>query len=128
MLRVLGSLGALSLACILLCVVLHNSDSPVLAQEPGTPEVMAPAAPDTSAPAPAGEPERIEIRIEFPIVEPLFDIFYAREEPRIETDVIAPVTNPLQQLPPPSRQEEKAEGFRAKRIEKARTLLDRPRE
>ena len=127
-LRILSRLGTTSLACVLLCVMLHNSPIPVMAQEPESVQPVQAVQPDSAATAATSAPERIEIRIEFPIVEPFFDIFYAREEPKIEPDVIAPVANPLKKLPPTTEEVESQIQFRAKRLDKPQMLINRLRE
>jgi len=136
------------LACLLLFLVMLNLPTPVLAQPPerlGLPPSQAPNAVSTtrvdsnktgtagSLSPLTGQTERISIRIEFPLVEPMFDIFYPREEPRIEADAIAPITNPLLELPPspeklPQGVSPQAEEQRASRIAKPQILLDRLRE
>ena len=99
-----------------------------MAQETESVQPTQAVQPDTAAPAATSGPERIEIRIEFPIVEPFFDIFYAREEPKIEPDVIAPAANPLKKLPPTSEETEPQKQFRAKRLDRPQMLINRLRE
>jgi len=97
-----------------------------MAQEVSPPSAQT-TAPDTTKPGAQAAPERIEIRIELPIVEPFFNIFYEREEPKIEPDRITPAANPLQKLPP-AVGEIPQEKFRAQRLVKPQVLLDRQRE
>jgi len=123
----LPRIGLLTLACVLPCVLLHHSPATTAwAQETASPPSQV-ATPDTTKPAAPAAPERIEIRIELPIVEPFFNIFYEREEPKIEADRITPVANPLQKLPPAAG-EVPPERFRAQRLVKPQVLLDRQRE
>ena len=121
------------LACLLLFLVMQNLPTPVLAQPPQTPNTAAQGltpgttAVDSTQAGTAAQTERISIRIEFPLVEPMFDIFYPREEPQIEADAIAPITNPLLELPP-TPEKLPQEEHRASRIAKPQILLDRLRE
>jgi hypothetical protein len=120
------------LAYLLLFLICQFLPSAVLAQAQGSGQTPAPnpaiAAPvDSSQAGAGGQTERISIRIEFPLVEPMFDVFYPREEPRIEADAIAPITNPLLELPP-TIEKLPQESPRADRIIKPQSLLDRMRE
>ena len=108
--------------------MLQISTSTVLAQQQESVQPAQTAAPDTSTQAAASGPQRIEIRIEFPIVEPFFDIFYAREEPRIEADVITPIENPLKKLPQSPVEKDAKKDLWAKRLDKPQMLLERLRE
>jgi hypothetical protein len=119
-------IGSTSLACVLLCALLHNLPVTVMAQEPQTPQPAQSTVQDTTATA-ATTPERIDIRIELPIVEPFFDIFYEREEPKIEPDVITPAMTPLQELPP-TEEAIPQEKLQAQRLEDPHKLLDKSRE
>jgi hypothetical protein len=123
----LTRIGSAGLACVLLCVLLHNLPVTVMAQEPQTPQPAQSTVQDTTAPAAPTAPERIDIRIELPIVEPFFDIFYEREEPKIEPDVITPAMNPLQELPP-NKEAIPQEKLQAQRLEDPQKLLDKLRE
>ena len=125
--RLAAVFGSVTLACVLLCVLMHNLPVMVMAQEPEPQAPVETTVQDTTAAVAPAEPGRIEIRIEFPIVEPFFDIFYEREEPRIEPDMITPAANPLQKLPPTS-EEVTQEKLRAKRLEKPQMLLNLLRE
>jgi hypothetical protein len=98
-----------------------------LAQEQETEAPDQESVADTTKTESQTQPEQIRIRIELPIVEPLFDIYYSREEPRIETDEIAPIANPLQSLPT-TVEEVTEKKFQAKKLEKPEILLNRPRE
>ena len=123
----LQSFGIGCLACVLLCVLMYHYTTPLLAQEQETPVPEQEVVGDTTKHESQTEPERIQIRIEFPIVEPLFDIYYSREEPRIEADDITPIANPLQALPTVT-EEVPEQTFQAKKLEKPEVLLNRPRE
>ncbi len=123
----LQSFGIGCLACVLLCVLMYHCTTPILAQEQETTATEQEVMADTTKSEPQTEPERIRIRIEFPIVEPLFDIYYSREEPRIEADEITPIANPLQALPTVT-EEVPEQKFQAKKLEKPEILLNRPRE
>ena len=123
----LQSFGIGSLACVLLCVLMCHCAAPLLAQEQETQAPDQEAVADTAKTDSQTQPERIRIRIELPIVEPLFDIYYSREEPRIEADEITPVANPLQTLPTAAEEVPKKK-FQAKKLEKPEILLNRPRE
>ena len=123
----------ISLACLLLFLACQYLPSMVLAQSSPAPNSAATAPVDSTRAGTTGQTERISIRIEFPLVEPMFDIFYPREEPRIEADAIAPITNPLLELPPtpeklPQGVSPQAEEHRASHIAKPQILLDRLRE
>lgn len=123
----LQSFGIGCLACVLLCALMCHCTIPLLAQEQETQAPDQEAVVDTAKTESQTQPERIRIRIELPIVEPLFDIYYSREEPRIETDEITPIANPLQSLPT-ATEEEPGKKFQAKKLEKPEVLLNRPRE
>ena len=123
----LQSFGIGCLACVLLCVLMYNNTTPLLAQEQQSAVPEQEAVADTTDPGTQNEPERIQIRIEFPIVEPLFDIYYSREEPRIEADDITPIANPLQTLPTVT-EEAPDQNFQAKKLENLEFLLNRRRE
>lgn len=123
----LQSFGIGCLACVLLCVLMCHCTSPLLAQEQEAEALDQEIVADTTETESQNQPEQIRIRIELPIVEPLFDIYYSREEPRIETDEITPIANPLQTLPT-AAEEMPAKKFQAKKLEKPEILLNRPRE
>jgi hypothetical protein len=106
---------------------MYHCTTPLLAQEQETQVPDQEAVVDTAKTESQTQPEQIRIRIELPIVEPLFDIYYSREEPRIEADEITPIANPLQTLPT-TKEEVSEEKFQAKKLEKPEILLNRPRE
>jgi hypothetical protein len=116
------------LACVLLCFLMQFITAPACAQQSPAPANTSPIdSTKSAAPASQGQAERISIRIEFPLVEPMFDIFYPREEPKLEADSIAPVVNPLLLLSPvpkPPLEEE----LQAKRLMHPQELLNRSRQ